>query len=205
MTVAMTAVVAVAVAVLLFVERRSPARRRIPKMVAATGFVAVGVAAGAFEAAYGRVILVALAAGWAGDLLLTFDRLFRAGLVAFLAGHLAYVGAFSVRGVTAPEWYEVVTLAAIAIAAVRWLWPYVPSAMKLPVAAYIVVITAMVVAALATTDIDPDWRIRLGAVLFFASDLLVARNRFVVAGAVNRIVGSPLYFAGQVLLALSVG
>jgi uncharacterized membrane protein YhhN len=46
--------------------------------------------------------------------------------------------------------------------------------------------------------------IRLGAALFFASDLLVARDRFVRPGLANRLVGLPLYYAAQVLLALAV-
>jgi YhhN family len=44
---------------------------------------------------------------------------------------------------------------------------------------------------------------RLGAALFYASDLDVARDRFVQPCVANRVVGLPLYYAGQVLLALS--
>ncbi len=40
--------------------------------------------------------------------------------------------------------------------------------------------------------------------LFYLSDLFVARERFVTSAFVNRLVGLPLYYGGQVLLALSV-
>jgi uncharacterized membrane protein YhhN len=46
--------------------------------------------------------------------------------------------------------------------------------------------------------------VRLGAVLFAASDLFVARDRFVRPGLANRALGLPLYYAAQVLLALAV-
>jgi uncharacterized membrane protein YhhN len=44
----------------------------------------------------------------------------------------------------------------------------------------------------------------VGASLFYLSDLFVARNRFVKKEYVNRLVGLPLYYTGQYLLALSV-
>jgi hypothetical protein len=40
-----------------------------------------------------------------------------------------------------------------------------------------------------------------GAVLFFVSDLFVARNRFVAPGLANRLLGLPAYYGGQVLIA----
>jgi uncharacterized membrane protein YhhN len=63
----------------------------------------------------------------------------------------------------------------------------------------------MVAAAIGTVAVVPDARIVLGSVAFFLSDIAVARNRFVAPGSVNRSVGLPLYYTGQVLLALSVG
>jgi hypothetical protein len=44
-----------------------------------------------------------------------------------------------------------------------------------------------------------------GALSFYVSDLFVARDRFVKKGAINRILGLPLYFGGQFLLAFSIG
>jgi len=47
--------------------------------------------------------------------------------------------------------------------------------------------------------------IRAGAVLFWLSDLAVARDRFVRPGFVNPLVGLPLYYAAQLLLASAAG
>ena len=44
-----------------------------------------------------------------------------------------------------------------------------------------------------------------GAVAFYLSDLFVARDRFVSEGITNRVIGLPLYYGGQYLLAFSVG
>jgi hypothetical protein len=42
-------------------------------------------------------------------------------------------------------------------------------------------------------------------VLFYLSDLAVARQRFVHASFVNRAFGLPLYYAAQILIGLTVG
>jgi len=44
----------------------------------------------------------------------------------------------------------------------------------------------------------------LGAIAFFASDLSVARDKFVVRNYVNRAWGLPAYYAGQLLIAWSL-
>ena len=72
--------------------------------------------------------------------------------------------------------------------------------MRAPVAGYIVAITAMV--ALAAGAWGAGARVTLvgGALLFYLSDLCVARERFVVKSKWNGIVGLPLYYAGQLML-----
>jgi uncharacterized membrane protein YhhN len=72
-----------------------------------------------------------------------------------------------------------------------------------PVIAYVAVISVMVVLAFGSYGSGATWLIPLGATLFFASDLFVARNQFVAPGTVNRVWGLPLYYAAQILLALS--
>lgn len=44
-----------------------------------------------------------------------------------------------------------------------------------------------------------------GILLFAVFDFFVLRQRFVVAASVNRFIGLPLYYAGQTLLAWSLG
>ena len=87
---------------------------------------------------------------------------------------------------------------------VAWLRPHLPSSLRAPVIAYLVAISIMVVAASATLPGGGDPRIAAGAVLFCVSDLFVARERFVTPGFVNKALGLPLYYGGQLLLAASV-
>lgn len=44
-----------------------------------------------------------------------------------------------------------------------------------------------------------------GAVLFYLSDLAVARDRFVKSSFLNRALGLPTYYLGQLLLAFTIG
>lgn len=181
---------------------------RVLKGVASAGFIAVAFSVGAFDTGYGRTVLVALVLSWIGDMLLSYSSsdAFRAGLVAFLLAHVAYVVAFLIRGVDGTWAAMAAAIAAFAAILVwRWLGPHLDSPMRRPVAAYVAVISLMVALAFGTVGHDADPRIAAGAVAFFVSDLFVARNRFVSPGFVNRAVGLPTYYVGQVLLALSSG
>lgn len=44
-----------------------------------------------------------------------------------------------------------------------------------------------------------------GAVSFYFSDVFVARDRFLRPEFFNRLIGLPLYYCGQFLLAFSAG
>jgi len=177
------------------------------KPLASTGFVAVALAAGATGFTYGRLVLLALVLSWWGDLLLIprARAAFTAGLASFLLGHLAFAVAFVARGV-APLWLAVtaVVLAAPALAVHRWLRPHVPAPLLIPVRAYVVVICTMVACAFGTYAHAGGRALLAGALMFFVSDLAVARERFVAQGFVNKTWGLPLYYGGQLLLAASV-
>jgi len=78
-----------------------------------------------------------------------------------------------------------------------------------PVLAYIVVITVMVIGAaslLENESRDFSGRILVfsGALLFYVSDIYVARQQFVVSRYVNRLVGLPLYYLAQFMIAFSI-
>jgi uncharacterized membrane protein YhhN len=176
------------------------------KMLASTGFIAVALSVGALSDPYGQIVLVALVLSWIGDLLLTFASrgAFLGGLVAFLFGHVAYSVAFGTLGVDpVVGGISTVTIAIIAVFIWRWLAPHVGD-MAAPVVGYIVVISVMVALAFGSYGEGATWLIPVGATLFFASDLFVARNQFVASDTVNRVWGLPLYYLAQVLLALSV-
>jgi len=216
------------VGLLLMGERRDASWRGWAKAAASTGFIATAVAAGAADTAYGAWVLAALCLGWVGDLALVSARRawFLLGLGSFLLSHLTYIGAFAtVRPNALVAILVAAALLGPAAFVVRWLWPHLAADMRGPVVAYIAVITAMVaaaagavtgtgpalpaVAALTTGEPLPGWiwkaAVMVAAVAFYLSDVSVARDRFVAPGFGNRIWGLPLYYAAQLLFALSTG
>jgi uncharacterized membrane protein YhhN len=208
MTLALIMVLAACVGVTLVAERREAAWRVWPKAAASTAFIGIALSSGAADSAYGRWVLAALALGWAGDVSLAIGRRlwFMVGLIAFLLSHLAYVGGFlaiDLRGIAAAV--GIVVLAVPAVLVGRWLLPHVGRDLRVPVIAYIVVITVMVAAATGAACDGAPWPVLPAAGLFYLSDLLVARERFVTPGFANRMIGLPLYYAAQVLFALSTG
>jgi hypothetical protein len=44
-----------------------------------------------------------------------------------------------------------------------------------------------------------------GALCFYVSDIFIARHRFIKEEYLNRLLGLPLYYTGQFILAFSVG
>jgi uncharacterized membrane protein YhhN len=204
-----SAATALAVAALLFCERTGrTAGIWLSKPLASTAFVAVALAAGALESAYGCAILAGLVLSWFGDVFLLprgRPRIFLAGVLSFLAGHVAYTAAFVLRGMDAGVFVGAALGAGIvAFAVLGWLGSHVPTDMKVAVPAYIAVISIMVVCAVASFAARGNAWIPVGAVGFYLSDLSVARDRFVASEFVNRLWGLPLYYAAQVALAWSV-
>lgn len=218
---AATLVCASAVASLVGAEVRHHRRGRyLWKPLASLAFCLVPVFAGALDRGGPPAtwILIGLVLGAVGDVLLMFEarRAFLGGLVAFLLGHLAYVVAFD-QLVDAGHWLDGVMMGVAIAAAVagglvlRWLWPRLGS-MWAPVSAYVLVITAMLVGGVAVAIVPGEHALtadaRLlaaaGAAAFYASDLAVARDRFVAKDVWNRIVGLPVYYGAQLLIAWSI-
>jgi uncharacterized membrane protein YhhN len=148
----------------------------------------------------------ALLLSLAGDvLLLAGERRFRAGLTAFLAAHLAYCAGFVAGGVNRGLLAYAVAVVALLSSVVggrvlRSLLRSGGNAMKVSVTAYLLAISAMV--ALAAASGKPA--ALAGAALFYASDAMIAWNRFV-----RPLSWSPLpvivsYHLGQAALVLSL-
>ena len=177
------------------------------KLLASSGFVWLGWAAGAGSSRYGALILTGLLFSWCGDLLLEgrADVFFLTGLVSFLLAHLAYITAFLGRGV-ARSWLvpAALPIGLASIAVLVWLAPAVPLDMVVPVFAYTAVISAMVVTAIGARGGGASTLIPAGALLFYISDLSVAAGQFLRPEFPNYTWGLPCYYAGQVLLALSI-
>jgi len=196
------------VGVLLVAEARgAPGLKAISKTTAAAMMILSAVVGGASATAMGRRVLLGLSLSAGGDVaLLSKARpAFVLGLFLFLLAHLAYAAAALAHGVSVAVAIGLALALLLPARAVwRWLSPHVPSAMRVPVLAYMVVITAMVALAVAATVAGASPRLAVGALLFYASDLAVARERFVVGSVMNRLLGLPAYFGGQLLIASSV-
>ncbi len=203
-----TLVTAAALAGVLLCEWRGlPKLGGAAKLTASAGFIAV---AGSFAAEpWHWVMLAGFGLSFIGDGLLiarSHPPMFLGGLVAFLFAHVAYAIAFIMGGVNW-AWATLAGMVSLAplLMSAKWLRPHVPLAMQRPVAAYMLVISAMFVLAIATMPVQANMLIPAGAALFYVSDLAVARQRFVEASIVNRLWGLPAYYAGQLLLAWSLG
>lgn len=204
---AAAAVCAVAVVALLGAERRQwRPGLWAAKIAASTAFVVAAWLWGAWESPYGRLVLVALALSWLGDVLLIprERRSFLAGLGAFLLAHVTFAVAFAQRPQNAG------TLAAGSAAMVgfglvvlRWLWPRLDRRMRPPVVCYVAAITAMVALACGAAP-AAGAALAVGAAGFAVSDVFVARHRFVTPSFVNKLLGLPLYYAAQLVLAATV-
>jgi uncharacterized membrane protein YhhN len=125
--------------------------------------------------------------------------------MSFLTGHVAYIAACTTASPIV-DWslLPLIPLAAAGLATARWLWPHL-GLRRMSVSAYVVVISVMVWGAIAAVAAGSlPGRFAVGAVFFYLSDLAVARHRFVRSEFINRVLGLPAYYAGQILIALSI-
>ncbi len=197
---------AAAVTGLLLAEwRRSTGGLWLTKPLASLAFVWAALSVGALESSYGQLVLSGLVLCLLGDvLLIPTERTaaFRAGLFAFLAGHLAYSLAFLTRPLDAFGLAAgAIALAILVLAVLRWLGPLLPAGMVIPVRLYMVVIAVMSALACGVTAAGGPTAVALGALAFTASDISVARDRFVQHAFLNRAWGLPLYYGSQLLIA----
>jgi uncharacterized membrane protein YhhN len=198
----------VAVAGLLVAEHRGSQQGLwLTKPIASATFIWLGLESGALNTSYGKFVLAGLVLCMLGDVLLIprgRPGVFRAGVFAFLLGHVAYSAAFLTQpmglvGLVAGGALLVVVVWAV----LRWLGGSLPPDMVVAVRTYMIVIGVMSTLACGVTAAGGPWQVAVGALAFTASDVSVARDRFVKHEFVNRAWGLPLYFAAQLLLALT--
>ena len=156
---------------------------------------------------FGLGVLISLA----GDVLLmiSLERLFLPGLVAFLLAHVFYITGFRAELMAVNVW-SLILLAFIAINVSRLLRRIV-GAMRargenqliFPVIVYGTVISVMLYAAMSTLS-NLEWKplgavlVSTGALLFVASDVLLAWMKFVAPLKNGRIWNIALYHLGQI-------
>jgi uncharacterized membrane protein YhhN len=162
--------------------------------------------------AYYHYLLVGLIFCLIGDVCLALPqgKAFRAGLVAFLIGHVFYIFSFSSL-IPIFNWFSPLLFIIFGISAFIFFWlrPHLKS-MLIPVLIYIVVITLMVSGAWAvfwksSSQLSGRILILVGSLCFYFSDVFVARDKFIKEEYRNRLFGLPLYYTGQFMLAFSIG
>jgi uncharacterized membrane protein YhhN len=172
-----------------------------------TVMVALIVAVIAFDTPDERawVFVAALAFSMLGDifLMLPADR-FLFGVGAFFLAHLAYIVGLRMDSSAALSLIAgmlvvgafALTVGRHIVLAVRRQAPELAT----PVSAYVAVISVMVASAIATRNPYAA----VGAVVFMASDTLIAWNRFVQPLAWAPVTIMVTYHVGQALLAVSL-
>ncbi|MDH3307319.1 MAG: lysoplasmalogenase [Acidimicrobiia bacterium] len=208
MLIAGVGVCVVGLIALLWAERHSHPMRVVAKPVASLGFLVVTFASGWPVGAAAAWLAIGLILSAIGDVVLLGEgkRWFLTGLVAFAFAHIALLTGFVVRAGTfgSASGVALVLATAIALLVARWLMPNVDGEMRVPVQIYMVLITAMVVASVAAVTAGATIRVSVGSVMFWLSDVAVARQQFVAPAFANKLAGLPLYYGGVLLLAWTV-
>lgn len=185
-------------------DRRTESWAKPATLVA---LIVTAVALGAGTSTPGRWLLVALAFGLLGDVALlgeSMDR-FRAGVAAFLVGHLAYLVCFATLGLPRPGWsWAVLAVLAASLVATRDVLPATHrlegASLSVPVGVYTGVIAAMLVCAWFTGE----WLVALGAGIFVASDATLSVDRFVRPLPHGHLLVMVTYHVGQALVVAGV-
>ena len=174
------------------------------KTLAALTFVVAGALTADLSSLTGQAFLFALVMSAVGDICLIpkgAKAIFVVGIAAFLLAHVGFVVTFLSLGV---RWSAVALAAAVALTPslwllVRYIWPKLNGFLKPAVVVYVLALPVMLAFAAGAASGGAEPLLLIAAVVFYCSDLFVARQRFIRPGMVNRVLGIPLYFCAQML------
>lgn len=162
---------------------------------------------------FGLGILLSLA----GDVLLmiSLDRMFLFGVVAFLLAHAAYVIGFNIPLPEFSAW-GLVFAVIVSLGGSRIIRRILDalaskgqSAMRFPIIVYSLFISLMLLSAMMKLN-DLSWSanaaalVSVGALLFYISDIILAWNKFVSPIQNGRIYNIAAYHLGQIMLIAGV-
>jgi uncharacterized membrane protein YhhN len=208
----LSAAVPLLLGLLYFEKKESTKGLLLTKPFLSALFIATALTGPYADREYFILILAGLILCMAGDVFLIFffaKKPFLAGLVSFLAGHILYtIAFFTLAGPGRGNWIIIAPIVAVSGVIFVWLRPHLGK-MLIPVLAYVAIISAMVIGAATLAGAEtvrfPGRALALsGALLFYVSDLFIARQRFVTPNFFNRAVGLPLYYTGQFMIAFSI-
>jgi uncharacterized membrane protein YhhN len=154
-----------------------------------------------------------------GDILLLAGekmKFFLLGLGAFLLGHIFFVIGFNIP--LQPFSFMGIALAVMIALLSGRIYKHIAAGLavsgelrlKIPVLAYTVAISLMLLSAMQTI-FNPEWKtnasllVTLGAACFMLSDSILAHNRFVTPIPNGRLYNMIAYHAGQIMLIAGIG
>jgi len=198
---ALVLIVACCVAGVLGIYRLPFAGVRSLAAAASIGFVLVALTCGALRSRYGRFILLGLICCCLGDILGPIH--FKAGVSAFFLGHVFFITAFITHGVRGRRIaYTLPVLVSATAVILAWLYPHVPKDDTWAVIPYALALSGTVLFAGGASAGN---RLALAAaIIFYISDIFVARRHFGVRSGENAFFCYPLYYTACILFAFSV-
>jgi uncharacterized membrane protein YhhN len=157
---------------------------------------------------YRYIIIAGLLFSLVGDifLMLPRDRFFIHGLISFLVAHLCYIAAFMYESGHAASLRGVIPFLIYGGLMMRVLWPHLGK-MRVPVVFYMLAILMMGWTATSRwmlTEQPGSLLAMLGALLFIASDSLLALDKFKGRFRSAQLLIFSTYAVAQWLIALSI-
>jgi len=159
----------------------------------------IAASATLIKSALYKWVIGALVFSWIGDILLMLESkgsiFFIFGLISFLIAHICYIDFFNVirlKRQIKTNWSIIGAVAIYYFTLIIFLFPHL-GALKIPVIIYGIVISSMLAIALHLRTIKfaaAGISIMLGAILFVASDTMLAINKFY----------APFEYAGILIL-----
>ncbi|MBP5458964.1 MAG: hypothetical protein J6Y62_02130 [Clostridia bacterium] len=165
---------------------------------------------------FAKIVVAGLVFGLLGDVCLNLrfvlekagQKVFLAGIAAFLVGHILYLVALI--PLAAKVWVWLLSGLLVAAALLYWILTSVEAekAFKAFGVVYIgavVLMTAVAIGVFVTRHTTGSLLYMVGAILFTASDIILIFNTFTKDGkAWMRPANLLLYYLGQLLIALSI-
>jgi alkylglycerol monooxygenase len=157
---------------------------------------------------FDALLLGALAMSLAGDAFLMFPGYFIPGLVSFLVAHLLYIALFRMGQRWFPSRRALAITLGVGAVMYAYLWQGgLPAALRVPVAAYVIVIALMAAQAIGRATVlqgsvngGAAVGVAIGAGFFMLSDSLLAVNKFVAPLPMAQVWVLSTYYLAQILI-----
>jgi uncharacterized membrane protein YhhN len=172
-------------------------------LAASTGVIVLGLLGASLRNRFDWFIMLALIACWFGDYMGPHN--FYAGAAAFLVAHLFLIAAYISKGIVWRKCFIMVgPLFVLFLTILFWIFPRVPREGVPLVLSYMLVISAMVFFAGGASSGPTGRRLLIGSIIFYVSDIFVARGKFIEHDMLSRLGSHPLYYVACVIFALSL-